>query len=86
MKNKYILVVDDNTDNRVVISEMLYKWDMNPITCASAIEALSILSSSKYNFIMGLIDICMPGTSGTELAKQIKNEKASFSFNCSNVN
>jgi two-component system sensor histidine kinase/response regulator len=33
---------------------------------------------NRYRFDVGLLDICMPGTSGIELAKQIKHERPLF--------
>lgn len=74
----YILLVDDNPDNRVVISEYLYEWGMIPITCASALEALRMIINDRHPFFLGLIDIYMPGTNGIELASQIKHEKNDF--------
>jgi len=75
LKGKTILVVDDNADNRILLTEILFGWNMNPIVCASALEALRMILNGRYNFDIGLIDICMPGTNGAELAKQIKEEK-----------
>jgi len=70
LRDKYVLVVDDNPDNRIILNEMLFGWKMRPVICASAKEALSMIS--RYDFAIGLIDICMPGMTGTDLAKQIK--------------
>lgn len=78
LKNKIVLVVDDNTDNRILLSEILFEWEMTPIVCASALEALRMIMGKRYNFALGLIDICMPGTSGGELARQIKEEDPFF--------
>lgn len=78
LQDKCILVVDDNADNRILLFEMLCEWGMNPIICASSLEALRMILGNKYNFCMGLIDICMPGTTGIELAIQIKEEKPFF--------
>lgn len=74
LKDKLVLIVDDNADNRILLSEMLFEWKMKPVVCASAIEAFRLIIGNRYNFSLGLIDICMPGISGTELAKQIKEE------------
>lgn len=78
LKNKTILVVDDIADNRILLSEMLFEWQMNPVVCASALEALKLVLSNRYKFDIGLVDICMPGTTGSELAKQIKEEQPFF--------
>lgn len=75
LADKTVLVVDDNADNRILITELLFEWNMKPIVCASALEALRMVLSNRYQFSLGLIDICMPGTSGSELAKQIKEEQ-----------
>ena len=78
LKNKTVLVVDDNVDNRILISEMLFDWGMKPVVCSSGIEALRYITGNRYDFTLGLIDICMPEMSGIELAKQIKTEKPIF--------
>lgn len=78
LKNKYVLVVDDNPDNRMILSEVLFEWNMNPIICASAKEALRLISADRYDFDMGLLDICMPDINGVELAEKIKFEKPLF--------
>ena len=78
LKDKVVLVVDDNADNRIMLSELLFSWNMKPVICASALEALRMILGNRYKFDLGLIDICMPGTSGTELAEQIKEERPFF--------
>lgn len=75
LKDKYVLVVDDNPSNRIIITELLFEWKMKPISCASAFEAIRYIVSNRYNFAVGLLDICMPITNGFELAKQIKMER-----------
>ena len=72
LKDKSILVVDDNSDNRLILTDILFEWNMKPTVCASAIEALRYINNSNYKFCLALIDICMPHTSGIELASQIK--------------
>ena len=78
LKDKVVLVVDDNADNRIVLTELLFEWKMRPVVCASALEALRMVLGDRYAFDIGLIDICMPGTTGTELARQIKLERPLF--------
>ena len=78
LQDKYVLVVDDNSSNRVILCEMLFEWKMKPIVCSSAMEALRFFNSNTFKFSLGLIDICMPEMSGTELAKQIKDTHPFF--------
>ena len=73
-KDKHILVVDDNADNRIVISNYLTDIGCIPIVCESALEALRIFLNKRYPIELGLIDIHMPGVSGEELAKMIKED------------
>ena len=74
-QGKDILVVDDQADNRILLMEWLFEWNANPVACASALEALRYALNPRYDFVIGLVDICMPGTTGTELAAQLKEEK-----------
>jgi signal transduction histidine kinase/DNA-binding response OmpR family regulator len=78
LENKYILVVDDNPDNRLILSDMLFEWKMNPILCASGKEALKYVSANRYDFELGLLDICMPNMNGVELSNHIKTLKPLF--------
>lgn len=78
LSNKYILAVDDNAENRMVLCDIFFEWDMKPMVCASGKEALKLISSDKYEFELGLIDICMPDMNGNELAKQIKQKNPLF--------
>lgn len=72
LENVSVLIVDDNVDNRILLTEELFNFGMKPISCSSAKEANSMILSNRYDFKIGIIDICMPDTNGIDLAKQIK--------------
>lgn len=72
LKEKYILIADDNVDNRLLLGEILFEYGTRPIICSSAKEALRMVSAKRYPFSVGLLDICMPDMSGIDLAKHIK--------------
>lgn len=74
LQDKNVLIVDDNPDNRILLSEILFDWKMKPVICASALEAFKLILGKRYEFDIALIDICMPTISGIELASQIKSE------------
>jgi CheY-like chemotaxis protein len=72
LKDKCVLIVDDNPSNRVILCENLFELGMKPVACASAFEAFRYIVAKRYHFDVALIDICMPITNGFELARQIK--------------
>jgi two-component system sensor histidine kinase/response regulator len=78
LKNKWVIVVDDNPDNRIQLSDILFELEMNPIICGSGKEAIRLLHSNRYDFELGLIDICMPEIDGVQLAAQIKLDRPLF--------
>lgn len=78
LENKYILVVDDNEDNRLMLGDILFEWKMNPVICASSKEAIKHITANRYEFELGLLDICMPGMNGVELSNKIKQENPLF--------
>jgi signal transduction histidine kinase/DNA-binding response OmpR family regulator len=78
LSNRYILVVDNNIDNRILLGDILFDWKMCPVMCASEKEAIKLVSGNRYNFELGLIDICMSEISGVKLAENIKQMKPLF--------
>lgn len=73
-----VLVVDDEKANRMELSKYLHQWKMRPVICASPLEALTTIISHRYNFRAALLDICMPQTSGDELARHILDVQGSL--------
>ncbi|MGD1091685.1 MAG: ATP-binding protein [Bryobacteraceae bacterium] len=70
-----VLIVDDNFTNRRILTDMLWRWKMNPASAASVPEALSLLrrpTSGERGFALVLTDLHMPGMDGFDLAKQVK--------------
>jgi signal transduction histidine kinase/DNA-binding response OmpR family regulator len=69
LKNKYVLIVDDNDLNRISLMNTLHKWNMIPIIATNIDEAL--IYADKYPFYIGIIDIIMNKQSGLWLAEQL---------------
>jgi CheY-like chemotaxis protein len=78
LKNKYILLVDDNQANRILITDLLFEWGIIPIVCVSGKEALKYITTDRYAFELCIINICMDGTDCIKLADKIKQTKPLF--------
>lgn len=66
----HILVVDDNTINRKVISSFLLQDDHIVTTSSSAEDALQKIETQDFDLV--LMDIELPGLSGNEATKMLR--------------
>jgi signal transduction histidine kinase/DNA-binding response OmpR family regulator len=70
LKERHLLVVDDNATNRRVVSELAIGWGMRVTQAASAREALQQIEAGS-EFDVALLDMHMPEMDGEELAGAI---------------
>lgn len=68
---KTILIVEDNIDIHNLIQEILQKENYRVINSYSGTEALMMLEKEKIDLI--LLDLMLPGLSGEEIIKKVKN-------------
>ena len=66
-----ILVVDDEPPVRDLFVDLFKKEDCQPVACASGEEALAILKRDVFDVV--LLDIKLPGMSGLEVLKNIRD-------------
>ncbi len=71
-----VLIVDDNTTNRILLREMTTSWGLVPTMTANGKEAIdrfnkAFASGSPFRLI--LLDIQMPELDGFDVAKMIKD-------------
>ena len=74
-ENLNVLIVDDNSTNRIILEETLTHWRMCPktVTCGrDAITAIKTASHEGQPFSLVLLDACMPEMDGFEVARQLK--------------
>lgn len=72
-KIKNCLVIDDNYNNRLILSQILSDWDIKVETCDSAFEALKIIEKSA-SFDLIICDYHMPYIDGLETIKLIREK------------
>ncbi len=70
MKEKKLLVVDDDVSYLDTIKNILIKMEYDAEVAASAKEALKILEKEKFPLI--ITDLNMPDIDGVEFCKQIR--------------
>ncbi len=75
LNGRSALIVDDNETNRLILEKTLTHWGIRPVTFDGADSTLSMLtlpSGINEPFDFMLLDICMPGTDGFTLCRQIR--------------
>jgi CheY-like chemotaxis protein len=79
IKDKRILVVDDNATNRLVLKKYLLSWDCRPEEAPDAETALEMLRAAAGRgeaFEIAILDMRMPGMDGEELGRAIKEDES----------
>ncbi len=78
LKNRRVLIVDDNATNRKVLSLQLTQLGMNP-TCVDGAEAALRALHDEVNahapFDLAVLDYMMPGCDGFELGRRIAGDE-----------
>lgn len=68
-----VLVVDDNRVNRLVATSMLKRLGVNCLEADSATAAQEVILQTRGQLKLILLDVSMPGMSGTTLCAWIKS-------------
>jgi two-component system, sensor histidine kinase and response regulator len=77
IRNKYILIVDDNATNRHVLREQLKSWSCRFNEASGGEEALRKMrqeSDDHRAFDIAILDMQMPGMDGETLGRKIKQD------------
>ena len=67
---KTALVIEDNEDNRVLITRLLGKYGYQTIEAVTGSEGVAMAISQTPDFV--LLDIQLPDIDGTEVLRQIR--------------
>ena len=73
LKNKRVLIVDDNATNRYILSAQTTKWGMTSLETDSPLTALQWIESGEA-FDVAILDMHMPEMDGLELARRIHSK------------
>lgn len=71
-KDLHALIVDDNATNRKILAATLMQWGMRATAYASPENALEN-AGLGHHFDVAILDQCMPGMPGSELAKRLND-------------
>jgi CheY-like chemotaxis protein len=71
LKDKRILIVDDNETNRKILTTQLRSWGFIPFAYESAKEALELIKSNAH-FDLAILDWQMPEMDGLKLGTEIR--------------
>jgi PAS domain S-box-containing protein len=74
-----VLIVDDNSTNRMILAHQTASWEMIYEEAEDAEHALSVLRAAAVQgapFDLAILDLMMPGMDGFDLARAIKGDTA----------
>jgi len=75
-----ILVVDDEEQDRLIVTSVLRDMGFQVIECSDAVSAKELLDSGDEAFSMVMMDLYMPGMDGTELLRSIRQSLSTQSL------
>ena len=78
MSNQNILIVEDDANLGMLLSEFLESQNYNVKLCRNG--ALGLSSFKKHHFDICILDVMMPEMDGFNLASQIQKEKKDIPF------
>ena len=72
MRDRRILIVDDEEDILRGLEKIMKAKGMSPSTARSGMEAVELLKTNDFSLIIS--DLMMPGMSGLELLEVVKKD------------
>ncbi|KAA3656916.1 MAG: response regulator [Chloroflexi bacterium] len=75
LANKRVLIIDDNSTNRLILSRQLASWKMVVEEAESGAAALNLLNPTN-SFDLALVDMHMPEMNGVEFAHHWQRKQA----------
>ena len=76
MSGERVLVVDDEDALVAMTQEVLRRLGYEPVGCADGVKALAAFQAEPQKYDAVLTDEVMPGLSGTDLARSLRERRA----------
>jgi diguanylate cyclase (GGDEF)-like protein len=71
-----LLIVDDISDNRMVLTRRFQRRGFEVVEADNGLTALSLIQAQPFDLV--LLDVMMPGIDGIETLKRIRSQKSSL--------
>jgi PAS domain S-box-containing protein len=71
---KRILIVDDNSTNREIVTRHARSWGMEPVAVGMPADALALVETGEH-FDVAVLDMMMPDMDGITLAREIRRHR-----------
>lgn len=75
---KTALVIEDNEDNRVLITKLLENADYRVIWADLGLKGVEMARDAKPDFV--ILDIQLPDIMGTEVLRRLRNDSATVAL------
>jgi two-component system sensor histidine kinase/response regulator len=78
LRQRRVLIVDDNATYRIILKEILTHWNMQPLAVKCGKDAISTLEAAQKSgkpFDLVILDSYMPDMDGFDLAGKIKKNE-----------
>jgi len=73
IKDKHILVIDENRSNRKVLSKQLEHWGLIVSSCTNGQEGIDLLKEKPNYFDAAIVDMNMPKINGSAFGKAVRS-------------
>lgn len=67
-----VLVIDDESSNQRVISDLLSEMNLRPIMASNGVEGLKAIEENKIDLL--ILDFMLPGQSGDSICREIRKK------------
>lgn len=75
VKNRKVLIVDDNATNRLILIRQTKSWGLEPRAAASGEEALTWIEAG-HKFDLAILDMQIPDMDGVMLAERLRQQRS----------